>query len=86
MLSTIVCNGCAERLTEASTAMRRHETLMHTAFERAKAGSLTEEQRKDFKDRLTATLNDAQLRWDAYRLHLIEHGLLPALPSTRDVA
>ena len=85
MQHTIVCHGCDERLTNASNAMRQHANVMHRAIELAKADALTDELRKDFTDSLIATFNDAQSAWDAYRSHLIEHGLLPALQS-RDVA
>lgn len=81
MLSTVICYGCDERLTEASTALRRHASVMHTAIQLAKAG-LTDEQRKDFKDRLVASFNEAESAWDAYREHLVKHGLLR---FTRDV-
>ncbi len=83
MLSTIVCPGCDERLTTASDALRRHATLMHTAIEWAHSVG-TEEQRNDYTDSLVASFIDAQSAWDAYREHLIEHGLLS--PSTRDIA
>lgn len=86
MNRTIVCHGCDERLTATATAMRRHATVMHEAIELAKADAVTDELRKYFTEKLRATLNDAQSAWDAYRSHLIEHGLLPDLPSTRDVA
>ena len=85
MNRTIVCHGCDERLTKAATAMRRHASEMHKAIELAKADSVTDELRKEYTDSLIATLHDAQSAWDAYRSHLIEHGLLPALHS-RDVA
>lgn len=85
MKFTIVCQGCDERLTATSTAMRRHATVMHEAIELAQADFLTDEQRKNFTASLIATLNDAQSAWDAYRSHLIEHGLPTALRS-RDVS
>ena len=84
MALIIACNDCDQKLTAAATAVRRHANMLHLAIELAKADSLTEEQRNDFKEDFFATLNDAQLAWDAYRSHLAEHGLLPA--STRDVA
>lgn len=84
MAHIIACDECDKRLTAAVTAMRRHANMLHLAIELAKADSLTEEQRRDFKEGFFATLNDAQIAWDAYRSHLAEHGLLPA--STRDVA
>jgi hypothetical protein len=39
---------------------------------------MTEEQRQQFKCDLAATFGDAQSAWDAYRDHLIDHGLLPS--------
>ncbi len=76
MLPTVICYGCDKRLAEASTALRRHASLMHTSIQLAKTG-LTDEQRKDFKDRLVTSFNEAQSAWDAYREHLVKHGLLP---------
>jgi hypothetical protein len=51
---------------------------MHTVITLAKSGSLTDEQRKDYATNLRATFDDAQSEWEAYREHLIEHGLIPA--------
>ncbi len=85
MNRTTICHGCDERISNAASAMRRHASEMHKAIELAKDESLTDELRKDYKDSLIATFNDAQSAWDAYREHLIEHGLLPVLRS-RDVA
>ena len=70
-----------KRLTAAATAMRRHATVMHEAIKDAKSESLTDELRKEYTDSLRVTLNDAQAAWDAYRSHLVEHGLLPAVRS-----
>lgn len=81
MHRTIVCHGCDERLTATANAMRHHASVMHMAIEEAKAESVTDEKRKYYTDRLRVTLNDAQAAWDAYRLHLVEHGLLPAVRS-----
>jgi hypothetical protein len=85
MLPTIICPGCDELLTEVSNTMRHHATVMRTAIELAKIGP-TEEQRKDITNSLVASFNDAQAAWDAYRSHLIEHGVLPASPSPLDGA
>ena len=72
-----ICPGCEQRLTEATQAMRRHAADMGNAVYSARSGGLTEEQRQDFKNILVASFNEAQSAWDAYREHLIEHGLLP---------
>lgn len=77
---TIMCHSCEKRLTDASNAMRHHANVMHAAIQWARSGG-PEEQRKDYNDRLVASLNDAQSAWDAYRQHLIEHGLLGLLPA-----
>ena len=85
MQQTIICHGCDERLTATTESMRHHATLMHDAIEEAKAGTLTEESYNYYRERLYATFDDAQLAWDDYRSHLIEHGLIPASRS-RDAA
>lgn len=78
MLPISVCPGCERRLTEASQAIRRHATDMSKAIQWVQNGGGSEEQRQAFKARLLASFNDGQSAWDAYREHLIEHGLLPA--------
>jgi len=72
-----ICSGCDRRLLEASTAVRRHESQMKAVIELVRRGDLTEEARQEFKARLVASFEDAQSMWDAYRAHLIEHGILP---------
>ena len=61
--------------------MRRHASVMDYAIQVADGGPPTEEQRKDFTDRLVASFKDAQSAWDAYCEHLAEHGVLPTLPT-----
>jgi len=85
MIRTLLCHICDERLTDVSNAIRRHASVTHTAIELAKSDA-TEEQWKVFKDSLAASFHEAHAAWDAYREHLIEHGLLRNLPSNRDVA
>jgi len=51
---------------------------MSKAIQWVQNGGGSEEQRQAFKARLLASFNDGQSAWDAYREHLIEHGLLPA--------
>jgi len=85
MIRTILCHSCDECLTEVSNAVRHHASVMHTAMEVAK-GDVTEEQWKAFKDSLANSFLGAQAAWDAYREHLVEHGLLRNPPSNRDVA
>jgi hypothetical protein len=77
MLQTIICLGCKKVLDEASNAIRRHASLMEMVFGFVRKGVATEEQVSDFRTRLVASFNEAQLAWDAYREHLSEHGLLP---------
>ena len=56
--------------------MLRHGADMQTAIEISRRGKPTEKQRQEFVDRLVASFNAAQSAWDAYRKHLIKHGLL----------
>jgi hypothetical protein len=51
---------------------------MSQADDLARKHDLTEQLRQEFKTRLVESLNEAQAAWDAYREHLIEHGLLPS--------
>ena len=85
MIHTILCHSCDDRLTDVSNAVRHHGSVVHTAMEVAQ-GDITEEEWKGFKDNLAASFLEAHAAWDAYREHLIEHGLLRNLPSQRDVA
>jgi hypothetical protein len=78
MLPPRLCSVCEKRLHDASYAMRRHGTLMSTAIHLARTISATDEQRQEFRIRVVLSFNDAQLAWDAYREHLIEHGFLPS--------
>ena len=78
MQPTRVCPVCEERLTDASNAIRRHETEMHTALDLARNDELTDEQRRFFRTALLETLAEARLAWDTYCEHLAQHGLLPA--------
>lgn len=71
------CPGCEQRLLQASGAIRHHESQMNTVMELAQTGRMTEEVKPDFKVMLVASFNEAQAAWDAYREHLIEHGILP---------
>ena len=71
-----ICMQCDELLSEASDALRRHAGYMTVAMELIRRGDITEE-RRDFKGRLVASFKDAQSTWDAYREHLVHHGILP---------
>lgn len=75
--TTIACPGCERRLTAAANAMRHHASDMTRALTQARS-DLSEEQRKEWTAQLYASLIEAQAAWDAYREHLIEHGLLPS--------
>ena len=67
MLHTIVCLGGERVLDEASNALRRHPSQMHTVFDCVRTGMATTEPLSDFRDRMVAS-------------YLAEHGLVP--PST----
>jgi len=74
-----VCLDCDKLLTEASDAIRRHTGDMTVGMFLIHRGDLTEEARQDFRARLVASFRDAQSSWDAYRRHLMDHGILPEL-------
>jgi len=56
--------------------MLRHSAEMQTAIEMRRRGKPSEKQRQEFVARLVASFDAAQSAWDAYREHLIKHGLL----------
>ena len=72
-----LCSGCELRLLEATMAIRHHESEMNSVMELARKGGLDEESKQCYKASLTSSFNDAQSAWDAYRDHLIGHGILP---------
>lgn len=57
--------------------MRQHASLMALAVEQFLSREPTEEEFRDYTEKITASFNEAQAAWDAYREHLKEHGLLP---------
>jgi hypothetical protein len=76
MPPTLICPVCDQRLRSASDAMRRHSSVMARAIALSQAEH-TEEQRREFTANLVGTFNDAQVAWDVYRQHLVEHGIVP---------
>jgi hypothetical protein len=72
---------CDGRLTDATAAMRRHESHMNRAFQLAK-NNVDVKQWQDVVAALVSTFNDAQSKWAAYRAHLVEHGILPVTPPS----
>ena len=68
-----ICPECEHRMSDAASAMRRHGSQMDAAVQFAQT-ELSEEERKQLGARLTASFNEAQAAWDAYRQHLIQHG------------
>ena len=76
-VTTNVCVGCEKRMEEASNAMRRHAGQMNCALDSVRGGRLTEQERQDLKVSLSASFNEAESAWNAYREHLTEHGILP---------
>ena len=78
MLPIPICDGCEQRLREASIAMRHHGEDMHEAISLRQSEKPTEEQRQEFVARLVASFNAAQSAWDSYHEHLSKHGLLTA--------
>ena len=70
-----LCNRCPQVLSEAIMAMSRHRALMERALSLRREGNVTEEQRQEYRVELAATFNEGQSAVDAYRKHLIEHGI-----------
>jgi hypothetical protein len=56
-----VCYGCSERLTQASNALRRHASLMALAVEQFLSREPTEEELRDYTERVTASFNETGL-------------------------
>lgn len=82
MIQTKICAGCSRLLNEAMTAIRYHETDMGNGIKLNLEGYLTEDLRKELAPGLVDSFNRAQAAWDAYREHLIGHGLLkPGSPT-----
>ncbi len=77
-LNTRICPRCDQLLDDAANAMRHHSADMALAINLAQSGNPTDQQRQEFTTRLVESFNDAQSAWDAYREHLVEHGLLSA--------
>jgi hypothetical protein len=71
-----VCPECERRLLEATTAIRHHESDMTDVRQCVLEHDLTGETKRVLSVDLPASFNDAQAAWDAYREHLIEHGIL----------
>ena len=85
-VSTIrVCLECDKLLTEASDSIRRHAGDMTVGMFLIHRGDLTEEARQDFKTELVGSFKDAQSAWDAYRAHLMKHGILAELSEASTV-
>jgi len=75
-----LCLSCENQLTNVVGAMRHHESQMLRFLELAKKPDLdlSKEERLAIKARLTASFNEAQDAWNAYRERLIQHGVIPA--------
>ena len=72
-----ICAECEHLMTDAANAMRRHGGQMLAATELART-DLSEEQRDEAEVRLRESFKEANSLWNAYRRHLIEHGILPS--------
>jgi hypothetical protein len=76
MIETRICAECELLLMKAATTIRYHETDMHRGLQLNERGYLTEELRQELAPVLVSSFNKAQAAWDAYREHLVGHGLL----------
>ena len=80
MIKTRICPKCGQLLSEATNALRQHETDMLVGLRLNTAGDLTEELRQKLAPEVVKSFNAARSAWDAYCRHLDGHGLLkPAL-------
>ena len=69
-------------LSKAITVMNRHRAVMERAIGVQQRGNVTEEQRQQYRAELAATFNEGLSALEAYRNHLIEHGVpLEAAPA-----
>jgi len=76
MVNILVCRGCEELLSDASYALRRHSAAMSNAILSAERDSISQEEFENYRTEVRSSFKEAQERWDAYREHLVEHGLL----------
>ena len=86
MIKTRICAECQRQLVQATEAMRYHEARMHKGLELNEQGYLTEEFRRELAPVVVESFNTAQAAWDAYREHLIGHGLLERGAKTANPA
>lgn len=68
------CPECEQRTCDAAYTLRRHASQMAEALDLVKRG-LSEEERQEVVAKARVSFIEAQAAWDAYREHLIEHGL-----------
>ena len=71
-----VCPECEQRLLEATIAIRRHESDLNDVRQCVLDDDLTGQTKRVLRIDLPASFNDTQAAWDAYREHVIEHGIL----------
>jgi hypothetical protein len=76
MVYSRICARCDELLEKAITFVRQHETQAYTGASMKVNGPLNEQLRGKFDPRSVESFSVAQAAWDAYREHLIEHGVL----------
>ena len=69
------CPECERRTADAAYALRHHASQMADALEWVERG-LSEEGRQELVDKARVSFIEAQAAWEAYREHLIEHGLI----------
>ena len=74
MINIVVCKGCAERLSNASYAIRHHSAAMDTAIGAARGEAITEEEFEKYREQVRTSFKEAAAAWDTYRQHLVEHG------------
>jgi hypothetical protein len=76
MLKTKICGECKDRLEDAFSSIHLHRKALESAIDDNLSGKMTEEDRQYLAPELAQSFDEAQAAWDAYRDHLVGHGLL----------
>ena len=82
---SFLCHECNRRSTAASAAMRRHVKMVNVAIDQDR-GQLDRMEQQELKDRILASFVEAQEAWDSYREHLVKHGVVSTVRSSRPAA
>ena len=82
---SFLCYECGKRSNAVSDAMRRHVKVVHVAIDQ-NGGQLDRIEQQELKDTILASFVEAQAAWDSYREHLVKHGVVSTVRSSRPAA